>query len=114
VGAKTAAVLVIGEEILSGKTADQNAALLIKELRALGVALRRIVVLGDVREAMRVGVSSIGVVWGFHNEETLRQGTDRIAHSPSELSETIQNFFAQSFSQKSKDPRHAYARGLRT
>ncbi len=48
-GAKTAAVLVIGEEILSGKTTDQNAALLIKELRSLGVALRRIVVLGDVR-----------------------------------------------------------------
>jgi len=43
----TAAILVIGDEILSGKTEDQNARLLIGELRELGVALRRIVVIPD-------------------------------------------------------------------
>lgn len=43
----TAAILVIGDEILSGKTEDQNARLLISELRALGVALKRIVVIPD-------------------------------------------------------------------
>lgn len=43
----TAAILVIGDEILSGKTRDQNAHLLIGELRALGVSLRRIVVIPD-------------------------------------------------------------------
>jgi molybdenum cofactor synthesis domain-containing protein len=43
----TAAILVIGDEILSGKTRDQNAQLLIGELRALGVSLRRIVVIPD-------------------------------------------------------------------
>jgi molybdenum cofactor synthesis domain-containing protein len=43
----TAAILVIGDEILSGKTQDQNAHLLIGELRELGVALRRIVTIPD-------------------------------------------------------------------
>jgi molybdenum cofactor synthesis domain-containing protein len=43
----TAAILVIGDEILSGKTEDQNARLLISELRGLGVALRRIAVIPD-------------------------------------------------------------------
>ncbi|MGH9936180.1 MAG: molybdopterin-binding protein, partial [Blastocatellia bacterium] len=43
----TAAIIVIGDEILSGKTEDQNARLLIGELRELGVALRRIVIIPD-------------------------------------------------------------------
>jgi len=43
----TAAIIVIGDEILSGKTRDQNAHLLTGELRELGVSLRRIVVIPD-------------------------------------------------------------------
>ena len=43
----TAAILVIGDEILSGKTDEQNARFLISELRELGVALRRIVTIPD-------------------------------------------------------------------
>jgi molybdenum cofactor synthesis domain-containing protein len=43
----TAAILVIGDEILSGKVEDANARLLISELRELGVALRRILVVPD-------------------------------------------------------------------
>src|SRR5215470_622925 len=45
--APTAAIVVIGDEILSGKFADENAAHLIRELRELGVALRRIEVIPD-------------------------------------------------------------------
>jgi molybdenum cofactor synthesis domain-containing protein len=45
---KTAAILVIGNEILSGKVDDTNARFLISELRELGVALRRVVVIPDV------------------------------------------------------------------
>jgi molybdenum cofactor synthesis domain-containing protein len=45
--APTAAIVVIGDEILSGKFAEENAAFLIGELRALGVALRRITVIPD-------------------------------------------------------------------
>lgn len=43
----TAGIVVIGDEILSGKFADENAAFLITELRALGVELRRICVIPD-------------------------------------------------------------------
>jgi len=43
----TAAILVIGDEILSGKTDDLNARFLIAELRELGVSLRRIVAIPD-------------------------------------------------------------------
>ncbi|MEW6130713.1 MAG: molybdopterin-binding protein [Acidobacteriota bacterium] len=44
---KTAAIIVIGNEILTGKSEDQNATYLIKELYKLGVALRRIVIIPD-------------------------------------------------------------------
>ncbi len=43
----TAGIVIIGDEILSGKFADENAAFLIGELRALGVDLRRIVMIAD-------------------------------------------------------------------
>ncbi|MEZ4369129.1 MAG: competence/damage-inducible protein A [Kofleriaceae bacterium] len=43
----TAGIVIIGDEILSGKFADENAAFLIGELRALGVELRRIAVIPD-------------------------------------------------------------------
>lgn len=43
----TAAIVIIGDEILSGKFVEENAAFLIGELRALGVELRRIVVIPD-------------------------------------------------------------------
>ncbi len=43
----TAGIIVIGDEILTGKFADENAAFLIGELRALGVDLRRISVIPD-------------------------------------------------------------------
>ena len=44
----TAAIIVIGDEILSGKTREENAQYLTRELRALGVSLRRIIVVPDV------------------------------------------------------------------
>lgn len=43
----TAGIVVIGDEILSGKFADENASFLIGELRSLGVELRRISVIPD-------------------------------------------------------------------
>ncbi len=45
--AKTAGILLIGNEILSGKITDANAAYLCRELRALGVEVRRITVIPD-------------------------------------------------------------------
>lgn len=43
----TAGIVIIGDEILTGKFADENAAFLIHELRALGVELRRVVMIPD-------------------------------------------------------------------
>lgn len=43
----TAGIVIIGDEILTGKFADENAVFLIGELRALGVELRRISVIPD-------------------------------------------------------------------
>jgi molybdenum cofactor synthesis domain-containing protein len=55
----TAAILVIGDEILSGKTVEQNAHLLIGELRELGVALRRIAVIPDDVEEVALAVQEL-------------------------------------------------------
>ena len=43
----TAAIVVIGEEILSGKVKEENAQYLIHELRELGVNLRGVYVIPD-------------------------------------------------------------------
>src|SRR5262249_29420218 len=42
-----AGIVVIGNEILSGKTVDSNSAFLARELRKLGVTLKRIAVIPD-------------------------------------------------------------------
>jgi molybdenum cofactor synthesis domain-containing protein len=44
---KTAGIILIGNEILSGKIRDENAAYLCRELRTLGVDVRRIAVIPD-------------------------------------------------------------------
>ncbi len=42
--------------------------------------------LGDIREASRVGVKTIGVSWGYHPAETLRRGEPfAIVDQPSQL-----------------------------
>ena len=53
---KTAAIIVIGNEILSGKVVDTNAAFLSQELRKLGVALCRILVIPDELDAIAEAV----------------------------------------------------------
>ena len=46
---RTAAVVIIGNEILSGKFADENGPYFIERLRSLGVRLGRLVTISDVR-----------------------------------------------------------------
>jgi molybdenum cofactor synthesis domain-containing protein len=55
----TAAIILIGEEILSGKVEDENARFLIRELRGLGVALRRIEVLPDIEAEITASVRAL-------------------------------------------------------
>ena len=52
----TAGIVIIGDEILSGKFAEENAAFLIGELRSLGVDLRRITVVPDDLEDIAAAV----------------------------------------------------------
>ena len=49
---KTAGIILIGNEILSGKIADANAAYLYRELRQLGVEVRRLTVIPDEVDAI--------------------------------------------------------------
>jgi molybdenum cofactor synthesis domain-containing protein len=79
--AKTAGIILIGNEILSGKIADANAAYLCKELRALGVEVRKISVIPDevdliaaeVREFSRAHdvVFTSGGVGPTHDDVTM-------------------------------------------
>ena len=53
---KTAAIVVIGNEILTGKSEDKNASFLIGEMYSLGVALRRIVIIPDDTDVIATAV----------------------------------------------------------
>jgi molybdenum cofactor synthesis domain-containing protein len=50
--AKTAGIIIIGNEILSGKVGDTNSPFLASELRELGISLRRISVIPDDAETI--------------------------------------------------------------
>ncbi|HSD09500.1 MAG TPA: competence/damage-inducible protein A [Candidatus Binatia bacterium] len=56
---RTAALIVIGNEILSGKVVDTNSPFLAEQLRGLGVSLRRIVVIPDEVDVIADTVRSI-------------------------------------------------------
>ena len=55
----TAAILIIGEEILSGKVEEENARFLVQELRGLGVQVRRIEVLPDIAPEITASVRAM-------------------------------------------------------
>ncbi len=78
---KTATVLIIGDEILSGKYADENSPYLIRRLREMGVRLCRIQVLPDdpevIAEAVRQALAQVdwvfttGGVGPTHDDRTM-------------------------------------------
>ena len=57
---KTAGIVLVGNEILSGKIVDANASYLCKELRALGVEVRRIAVIPDEVDVIAAEVARFG------------------------------------------------------
>ncbi|HEY3822404.1 MAG TPA: competence/damage-inducible protein A [Polyangiaceae bacterium] len=63
----TAAVLVVGNEILSGKVEEANVAVLARELRMLGILLRRVVVVMDEIDAIAEEVRQLSAAhdWVF-------------------------------------------------
>src|SRR5688572_4310363 len=56
---RTAAALLIGNELLSGKTQEQNLLELARVLRALGIRLERVSMLGDERAALAAEVRAL-------------------------------------------------------
>ncbi len=76
-----AEILIIGNEILSGKVADEHAAFLCRELRLLGVDVRRVVVIPDevdtIAEAVRAAwgradlIITTGGVGPTHDDVTI-------------------------------------------
>jgi molybdenum cofactor synthesis domain-containing protein len=94
----TAGVLVIGNEILSGKVVDVNSPYLCRELRALGVDVRRILTVPDEVEliARDVRAMSEAFEWVFtsggigptHDDLTM-EGVSRAFGIPLEVNESI-------------------------
>jgi FAD synthetase len=56
--AKTAGIVIIGNEILSGKVQDENAAYLLRELRGLGVDVKKVSVIPDEVETIALEVAT--------------------------------------------------------
>ena len=56
----TAGIIIIGNEILSGKVTDTNAPFLTRELRALGVDLKRILTIPDELDEIAEAVREFG------------------------------------------------------
>jgi molybdenum cofactor synthesis domain-containing protein len=94
----TAAIVVIGNEILSGKVVDTNSPYLCRELRALGVDVERIVTIPDdvgviAREVRAASdaydwVFTSGGVGPTHDDLTM-DGVARAFQVPVEVNETI-------------------------
>jgi FAD synthetase len=54
---RTAGIIVIGNEVLSGKVVDTNSPFLTRELRTLGVTVRRILTIPDEIEVIAAAVA---------------------------------------------------------
>jgi len=105
---KTAGIIVIGNEILSGKTRDENSPYLVRELRELGVDVRKISVIPDelaiISEEVRTlsksfhYVFTTGGVGPTHDDLTMAgiagAFSQTIRRSP-ELEDTIRRFYAR-------------------
>jgi FAD synthetase len=103
---KTAALIVIGNEILSGKVADTNSAFLAGELRALGVSLRRVLVIPDevdvIADAVRTLQPAFDVVFTSggvsptHDDVTIEgvaRGLGRAVERHPHLEQKLREYF---------------------
>ena len=62
---KTAAILVIGDEILSGRTQDTNSGTIARFLTALGIDLKEVRVVGDVEAEIVAGLNALRARYDF-------------------------------------------------
>ena len=61
----TAAILVIGDEILSGRTKDKNIGTIADYLTAIGIALREVRIVPDVEEAIVEAVTALSARYTY-------------------------------------------------
>jgi molybdenum cofactor synthesis domain-containing protein len=103
---RTAALIVIGNEILSGKVADTNSLFLAQQLRVLGVTLRRIVVIPDEIDVIADAIRSLrttvdviftsGGVGPTHDDVTIAgvaQGLGRAVIRHPSIESKLREFF---------------------
>ncbi len=104
----TAGILIIGNEILSGKVQDANSPYLAKELRALGTSLERIIVVPDEFDAIMPNLVELSrrYTWVFtsggvgptHDDITIAaiaRALDREVTQAPELAAIIRSFFPE-------------------
>jgi len=63
--ARTAAIIVIGNEVLSGKVEDINSRYLLKELYQLGVRVQRVITIPDELETIAEEVRKASAQWDY-------------------------------------------------
>lgn len=105
-GSATAAILIIGDEILKGHTVDTNSAFLCRGLRKLGITVERITVVPDVQEVIAKEVSQLsstvthlitsGGIGPTHDDVTFESvamafGEELYAHP--EMTKLVEGFF---------------------
>lgn len=109
----TAAILLIGEELLSGKVDDENARFLVKALRTLGVVTRRIEVVPDEPDEIVTAVRALsarfthvftsGGVGATHDDVTMpavARAFDMPLARRQELAELIERSLGAAFTER--------------
>ncbi|XP_008287120.1 FAD synthase [Stegastes partitus] len=104
--APTAAILIIGDEILKGHTLDTNSAFLTRALRKLGVSVQRITVVPDVQEVIAKEVALLsprythlitsGGIGPTHDDvtfESVAMAFQEELHPHPDLSRLVEEFF---------------------
>lgn len=104
--APTAAILIIGDEILKGHTVDTNSSFLTRALRRLGVSVQRITVIPDVQEVIAKEVALLspqythlitsGGIGPTHDDltfESVAMAFQEEVYPHPELTQVIEKFF---------------------
>lgn len=109
---RTAAALLIGNELLSGKTQDKNLVELAGLLRALGIRLERVSMLGDDRQSLAAEIKALatsydvvftsGGVGPTHDDVTLEAVADAFGVRPA-LHPGLQRLLEQVYGERHKD-----------
>ncbi|CAL1611103.1 unnamed protein product [Knipowitschia caucasica] len=102
----TAAIVIIGDEILKGHTVDTNSAFLTRRLRKLGVSVQRISVIPDIQEVISSEVALLspqfthvitsGGIGPTHDDvtfESIAKAFQEELHQHPELSKLVKEFF---------------------